>query len=151
MLCRRIADGCGIVSLAHRPVTLLAERRSLSEVVLVGYVQLGGEDVLVKVQQAIYIPVEILLAVLRMIEFLVSDRVEGTAEGLAQSIRDPFEQQATMNMMANSARSAQAMQNTQATPTQPQVIQNNTFNQVADNLDVKEASKLLGFEVATAI
>lgn len=34
---------------------------------------------------------------------------------------------------------------------QPQVVQNNTFNQVADDLDVKEASKLLGFEVATAI
>lgn len=40
----------------------------------------------------------------------------------------------------------------QFTPsTQPQVVQNNTFNQVADDLDVKEASKLLGFEVATAI
>lgn len=38
-----------------------------------------------------------------------------------------------------------------APSTQPQVIQNNTFNQVADDLDVKEASKLLGFEVATAI
>lgn len=35
--------------------------------------------------------------------------------------------------------------------TQPQVVQNNTFNQVADNLDVKEASKLLGWQVATAI
>ena len=34
---------------------------------------------------------------------------------------------------------------------QPQVVQNNTFNQVADDLDVKEASRLLGFEVATAI
>ena len=81
----------------------------------------------------------------------LSDRVEGAAEGLAQSIRDPFEQQATMNMMANSTRNAQAIPTAQTAPTQPQVIQNNTFNQVADNLDVKEASKLLGFEVATAI
>lgn len=37
-------------------------------------------------------------------------------------------------------------------PTQPaQVIQNNTFNQVANTLDVKEASRKLGWEVATAI
>ena len=32
-----------------------------------------------------------------------------------------------------------------------QVIQNNTFNQVANTLDVKEASRKLGWEVATAI
>lgn len=32
-----------------------------------------------------------------------------------------------------------------------QVIQNNTFNQVANDLDVKEASRKLGWEVATAI
>ena len=37
------------------------------------------------------------------------------------------------------------------TQSQPQVVQNNTFNQVADNLDVKEASRLLGWQVATAI
>ena len=37
-------------------------------------------------------------------------------------------------------------------PAQPaQVIQNNTFNQVANTLDVKEASRKLGWEVATAI
>lgn len=32
-----------------------------------------------------------------------------------------------------------------------QVVQNNTFNQVADDLDVKEASRQLGWQVATAI
>lgn len=42
---------------------------------------------------------------------------------------------------------------TSGTPTvaPAQVIQNNTFNQVANDLDVKEASRKLGWEVATAI
>jgi len=46
-----------------------------------------------------------------------------------------------------------AMQAYQYQPTtQPtQIVQNNTFNQVANDLDVKEASRKLGWEVATAI
>ena len=39
----------------------------------------------------------------------------------------------------------------QMNPSQTQVIQNNTFNQVDSTLDVKEASRLLGWQVATSI
>ena len=82
-----------------------------------------------------------------------SDQIEAKAEDIANSVIDPFNRQAQLDMNATGSGLYDRPSQFQAEATSPmsQVIQNNTFNQVADDLDVKEASKLLGFEVATAI
>lgn len=82
-----------------------------------------------------------------------ADAIEAKAEGIANSVVAPFSQDAQMGLNASTMSPLNRVNQWQDTSSSPmsQVIQNNTFNQVADDLDVKEASKLLGFEVATAI
>lgn len=90
--------------------------------------------------------------------------VQGFAKGILDSasyatdaIDEVSEQMLAETMGARADMSMALNRGAMTTPigaqanTQPQVVQNNTFNQVADDLDVKEASRLLGFEVATAI
>lgn len=82
-----------------------------------------------------------------------ADAIAAKAEGIANSVVAPFSQDAQMGLNASTMSPLNRVNQWQDTSSSPmsQVIQNNTFNQVADDLDVKEASKLLGFEVATAI
>lgn len=76
-------------------------------------------------------------------------KVDATARDVMQSMLSQFNGSATAALGTDSTyRSTYAQGTTQAPA---QVIQNNTFNQVANDLDVKEASRLLGWQVATTI
>lgn len=79
-----------------------------------------------------------------------SDKVALKAEEIADLATDPFNKQAEIGLgMSNGQR---LYGKAQSAGTQlAQVVQNNTFNKVADELDVAEASKLLGWQVATAL
>lgn len=90
------------------------------------------------------------LGLINGMESLAGD-VEDTAKGIAEGIKAPFDSQDNLAATVNTARNVSPLSSQFSQGSQPQVVQNNTFNQVADDLDVKEASKLLGFEVATAI
>lgn len=78
-----------------------------------------------------------------------SDEIAQKAEEIANSVVDPFDKQAEINYSTANGTQSYARQPEYTQPSQ--VVQNNTFNQVADDLDVEEASKLLGWQVATAL
>ena len=82
-----------------------------------------------------------------------SDEIVQKAESIADSIIDPFSKEAELNLGGGPNNYSSYSDNMAAltTPQQNQVVQNNTFNQVADDLDVEQASKLLGWQVATAL
>lgn len=82
-----------------------------------------------------------------------SSQIESKATELADSVVTPFNRQAQLDLSANSNASygRTPLVSAERSGSGASVVQNNIFNQVADDLDVKEASKLLGFEVATAI
>ena len=77
-----------------------------------------------------------------------SKKLDATAaQTMASAIGSMDQTLAGMPQPTTAAQAYQYQPTTQPT----QVIQNNTFNQVANDLDVKEASRKLGWEVATAI
>lgn len=82
-----------------------------------------------------------------------SSQIESKATELADSVVAPFNRQAQLDLSANTNASygRTPLVSAERSSSGASVVQNNIFNQVADDLDVKEASKLLGFEVATAI
>lgn len=82
-----------------------------------------------------------------------ADNITSKAAELADSVVSPFNKEAQLNLGANGtvAYSRSPLMDVERSSAGASVVQNNIFNQVADDLDVKEASKLLGFEVATAI
>lgn len=81
------------------------------------------------------------------------EQIEAKASELATSVVSPFNKQAQIDLGANGSANLNRnpLFSTERYSPGASVVQNNIFNQVADDLDVKEASKLLGFEVATAI
>lgn len=80
-----------------------------------------------------------------------SDDIAQKAQGIADSVTDPFNRQTEIGFGANNYSSYSGNVAGLAGGQASQVVQNNTFNQVADDLDVEEASKLLGWQVATAL
>lgn len=76
-------------------------------------------------------------------------KVDATARDVMQSMLSQFNGSATAALGTDSTYRSAYTQGTAQAPAQ--VIQNNTFNQVANDLDVKEASRLLGWQVATTI
>lgn len=82
-----------------------------------------------------------------------ADNITSKAAELADSVVSPFNKEAQLNLGTNGtvAYSRSPLMDVERSSAGASVVQNNIFNQVADDLDVKEASKLLGFEVATAI
>lgn len=78
----------------------------------------------------------------------MNQQLEQTARATTATVIDAMAGQASIGL--STGYQGVGASNGQA-PTPAQVIQNNTFNQVANNLDVKEASRKLGWEVATAI
>lgn len=81
------------------------------------------------------------------------DRIESKATELADSVVSPFSKDAQLDLNSNGVAqfNRSPVFSGERYGSGASVVQNNVFNQVADDLDVKEASKLLGFEVATAI
>lgn len=82
-----------------------------------------------------------------------ADNITSKAAELADSVVTPFNKEAQLNLGTNGTAtySRNPLLDVGRSSGGASVVQNNIFNQVADDLDVKEASKLLGFEVATAI
>ena len=83
-----------------------------------------------------------------------SDRIEEEAKSIAESVVSPFNQEAQLSLGATGSNvygQSRMLQSPQQSLGATSVVQNNTFNQVADDLDVEEASKLLGWQVATAL
>lgn len=78
----------------------------------------------------------------------LDSKLEQTARDTTATAIDAMSGQASLGLSTNYAG---ATQSNIPTVAPAQVIQNNTFNQVANDLDVKEASRKLGWEVATAI
>ena len=78
----------------------------------------------------------------------MNQQLEQTAKATTATVIDAMAGQASIGLSTG----YQGVGVPNISPAQPaQVIQNNTFNQVANTLDVKEASRKLGWEVATAI
>ncbi len=78
----------------------------------------------------------------------LDSKLEQAARDTTATAIDAMSGQASLGLSTNYAG---ATQSNIPTVAPAQVIQNNTFNQVANDLDVKEASRKLGWEVATAI